>query len=445
MRLIAYFFPAVLLLSLAGCVTTGDSASQATPSQSGEAPTQVALFQPEPGLTAKQRLRKSIALLEVGQAGQAKAELQAYLTEQPRSKLASNLLQQIDADPLAELGKKHFIYKMEPGDSLSTVARQYLGDPMKFHLLARYNDLDNPSKIKAGQTIKVPGDKPAEPVREAGKPVPSDESAQPAAEETRTEPEVAATTEGAADGQAESGQDETEDAGEQTQTATRTEGDEAPAAQEEQATAEETEVERIQAVILKAEESAGAGDYQGAARHYEGGLVQFPDDVLIRQLAAANYLTFADQLSEKGRKEEAGTALQRAAELDPKSAEIKDRLAALARGEKADKIYLQGTEYLVADRPIDAFEAFTEALKLAPDHSAAGEERAKLVPVVTEQYHREAMTFFSRQDLDAALGIWDEKVLAIDPDYQPALLYRAQAIDLKQRLTDIPAEQPDRQ
>jgi len=44
--------------------------------------------------------------------------------------------------------------------------------------------------------------------------------------------------------------------------------------------------------------------------------------------------------------------------------------------------------------------------------------------------------------LDAALGVWDTKVLAIDPTYEPALLYRAQAIELKERLLDIPTDQP---
>jgi tetratricopeptide (TPR) repeat protein len=436
MRLVAYSCSAALLFALAGCVTTGDTPGEEASDQSGVERQQVALYQPEPGLAPRDRYLKSISLLEVGEAGQAKAELQAYLAEDPKgrySKRSKDLLMQIDADPEAALGKEHFIYRMRSGDSLSSVAKQYLGDPLKFHLLARYNDLENPSQMKAGQTIKVPGKRPAEPVEQA---------AQPKVEEPALEPEVAAESAGTAEEAAEGGQAETEDAGEPTEMAARTEGEVAPVVQEEQPTAEETEVEQIQAIILKAEESAGTGDYLGAARHYESGLVQFPDDVLIRQLAAANYLTLADQLSSEGRKDEAATALQRAAELDPKSTEINDRLAALARDEKANDIYLQGTEYLGSNRPLDAFEAFTEALKLSPDHSAAGEERAKLIPVVTETYHREAMTYFSRQDLDAALAIWDEKVLTIDPDYQPALLYRAQAIDLKQRLTDIPNEQP---
>jgi tetratricopeptide (TPR) repeat protein len=444
MRLLAYSCAAVLLVSLAGCVTIGGSTSQGTTDQSS-AETQVALYQPEPGLAPRDRYLKSISLLEVGEAGRAKAELQAYLAEDPKGRYANrskDLLMQIDADPQQALGKKHFLYEMLPGDSLSSVAQRYLGDPLKFHLLARYNDLENPSQMKAGQTIKVPGERPAQTVEEA---------AQPAEEEPAPEPEAAAATEspaedaGAAEEAAEGGPAETEGVGEPTEMAARTEGEAIQPPPPPPATAEETEVERIQALILRAEESAGTGDYQGAARHYEIGLAQFPDDVLIRQLAAANYLTFADQLKSEGRKDEAATALQRAAELDPKSSEIRERLAALARDEKANQIYRQGTEYLVADKPIDAFEAFTEALKLAPDHSAAGEERTKLIPLVTEAYHREAMTYFRRQDLDAALGIWDEKVLAIDPDYQPALLYRAQAIDLKQRLTDIPNDQPTSQ
>jgi hypothetical protein len=68
-----------------------------------------------------------------------------------------------------------------------------------------------------------------------------------------------------------------------------------------------------------------------------------------------------------------------------------------------------------------------------------------LAPVAVEEYHRKAMIFFRRQDLDSAVGVWDTKVLVIDPTYEPALLYRAQAVELKKRLSDIPSEQPAQQ
>ena len=119
----------------------------------------------------------------------------------------------------------------------------------------------------------------------------------------------------------------------------------------------ETEVEQIQSLILKAEEFAGSGDYQAAAREYESGLERFPDATMMKQLAAANYVTFADQLSSKGRLEEAGTALERAAQLDPASKEVQQRVARLERQGEANQYYLKGKEFLAADQSIEAFDA----------------------------------------------------------------------------------------
>jgi hypothetical protein len=37
------------------------------------------------------------------------------------------------------------------------------------------------------------------------------------------------------------------------------------------------------------------------------------------------------------------------------------------------------------------------------------------------------------QHLDEAIALWD-RVLAIEPDFEPAVVYRARAVELKQRL-----------
>ena len=479
MRPIAFLLTVLLLAPLAGCVTLGGSAEEAA-SDPMLADQQAMLFQPEPGLTPRDRYRKSLSLLETGQSGQAKAELRAYLTEAPDGRYAKrsrDLLRQIDVDPKAELGEAHFLYTMRSGDSLSSVAKRYLDDALKFYVLARYNDLDNPSQIKVGQVIKVPGEARPGAVQQAESPEPSAELEEQAAEVESEQEKLAATPEAEAseapaegDGEAEQPAEESQGAAmedqlaepseEQTaepsveptaepseeQIAERPSGeatDEAtmPPAEESETQVMETEVERIQQAILKAEEPASAGDFQAAARQYESAVKQFPDDVMIKQLAAANYVTFADQLMGKGRLEDAATVLERAAELDPKSAEVEERLAGLERRQKANEFYVEGKKHLAADEPVEAFEAFDQATKIDPNHPAVV-DRANLAPVAVEEYHRKAMIFFRRQDLDAALGVWDTKVLAIDPTYEPALLYRAQAIELKERLQDIPTDQP---
>ena len=114
------------------------------------------LFIPEPGLTVQQRLSKAIALLSEGNAGQAEAELRAYLGHKHRSKVARTLLKQIST-PVAEYYPSDFVaITLSNGESLSTIAKQYLGDALQFYALAQYNNIANPGKTTIGQVIHVP-------------------------------------------------------------------------------------------------------------------------------------------------------------------------------------------------------------------------------------------------------------------------------------------------
>ncbi|MBV1931959.1 MAG: hypothetical protein KUG71_09610, partial [Porticoccaceae bacterium] len=114
------------------------------------------LFVAETGLSSGERLRKAIDLLALGDAGQAQVELQAYLAEIGDSKIANNLLRQVEA-PVSDLYPEEFVeVPLEAGVSLSTLAKQYLGDALQFYGLARYNGITEPGKTVAGQVIKVP-------------------------------------------------------------------------------------------------------------------------------------------------------------------------------------------------------------------------------------------------------------------------------------------------
>ena len=54
-----------------------------------------------------------------------------------------------------------FRYTVQRDDSLSKLAQQYMGDRFRFYILAKYNDMASPSKLAAGQVIKIPGRAPA--------------------------------------------------------------------------------------------------------------------------------------------------------------------------------------------------------------------------------------------------------------------------------------------
>ena len=111
-----------------------------------------------------QRLANAAAdLLEVGNEEQALGEIQRALQADPANRLAQSLLKQIQTDPFTLLGREHFVYRVEPGESLSRIAGRFLKDVHLFYALARYNDIKVPRQLQGGQTIKVPGKQPPPP------------------------------------------------------------------------------------------------------------------------------------------------------------------------------------------------------------------------------------------------------------------------------------------
>jgi LysM repeat protein len=130
----------------------------------------------------------AVTQLQNGDEASAQRMLEQALALDSTNDLAKKLMEQIKADPQKELGAVFFRYTVQRDDSLSKIAQQYLGDRFRFHILAKYNDISNPSKLAAGQVIKVPGKappptaaRPAVPAAEA-----TDEAAKAAAIESAT-------------------------------------------------------------------------------------------------------------------------------------------------------------------------------------------------------------------------------------------------------------------
>lgn len=109
---------------------------------------------------AQRLANAAVDLLEVGLEEQALAEIQRALQVDPANRLAQSLLKQIQTDPQVLLGREHFVYRVEPGESLSRIAGRFLKDVHLFYALARYNDIKVPRQVQGGQQIKVPGRQP---------------------------------------------------------------------------------------------------------------------------------------------------------------------------------------------------------------------------------------------------------------------------------------------
>ncbi|HEV2539463.1 MAG TPA: LysM peptidoglycan-binding domain-containing protein [Frateuria sp.] len=80
-----------------------------------------------------------------------------------------------------------------------------------------------------------------------------------------------------------------------------------------------------------------------------------------------------------------------------------------------------------------ALERMDEALDADPGLPAAGADAQALRQQLVSVYHQRAIVLYRDQQLDQAISLWN-RVLSIQPDFEPATVYRARALELKQRL-----------
>jgi LysM repeat protein len=152
---------------VAGCATAPPTPPP-TPAPPAATPAPVAPVEPVlPPTEAKAQAQKmaieAIDLLQNGHEADARNVLEKATALDPANDLARKLLDQVEADAQAELGATFFRYTVQRDDSLSKIAQTYLGDRLKFYILAKYNDIANPSKLAAGQVIRIPGKAPSTP------------------------------------------------------------------------------------------------------------------------------------------------------------------------------------------------------------------------------------------------------------------------------------------
>jgi tetratricopeptide (TPR) repeat protein len=137
-------------LALTACETAPDARKPASPMLAEP------VYEPEPGLTPRERLLRALERLEEGDAERARVEVIAYLERVPRSAIAQDLLLQIDTDPAVYYPPSYQEVILQAGQSLSNVAKNYLGSAYEFYALARYNDIQRPKRVVPGQIVKVP-------------------------------------------------------------------------------------------------------------------------------------------------------------------------------------------------------------------------------------------------------------------------------------------------
>lgn len=414
---------------LAGCQLMEMWPRQPSPEQTPtltEAPSAVAAPVPttptsaasEPRLTASEYLARGIERLQVGDETSARADLERVLELRPRNRMARSLIEQMDADPEATFGDESFAYTVQSGDTLSFLAQRFLDDPLEFYLLARYNRIENPSLLRVGQTVRIPGRRPAvgkeitaaspEEAPAKGRPSPPGEPNEPEEGLAQTE-----ATEGKGEPAA---------------------GRMPPPERRPETPQEDPSVDYPVAKLLFLN-----GDYEGAIRLLENATTDEPS----RELLVRSYRRQAERFAADGRLPEARSVLASASALEPNNQEITMELAAVDDRIEANLLYEEGLAKMASGDFKKAYASFNQALVYQPEHSGANEKLAVVKETLIEGYLQEAAELFAEERIDTAIDLWD-KVLELDPDNEVATTQRAVALKTRERAggegtTDLPS------
>lgn len=122
------------------------------------------------------------SLLDQGQREAAKKRVAAALKRDHGNANLMLLRDSIERDPQELLGPHHVPYTVQPGETMSELAQRFLGNRLKSYQLARYNGIERPAALSAGEVLLIPHEpvhieppvrrveKPAEPQPAAPRP-----------------------------------------------------------------------------------------------------------------------------------------------------------------------------------------------------------------------------------------------------------------------------------
>ncbi|RRQ24431.1 LysM domain-containing protein [Guyparkeria sp. SCN-R1] len=266
--------------------------------------------------------------LQRGGYAPGRRDLARYLERHPGDMVARAVMRQLTADPEEVLGRQSHEYTVRPGDSYSALAARHLGDAGLFLILARYNDSENPSDLRVGESLRLPGPPRSS---DAGPTALADEG-QPARRQLERAP-------------------------------------------------------------IPSRQTAAA--------------LALPDAPLPSfQSAAAD----RDAASSGSSSNETGT--------------------------RAEQLQKEAMSLLADDRPGAALKRFEAALAEDEGIEPAATRAPALRERLVDEYHERAILRYRNQDLDEAIALWD-RLLAIDPTFEPARTYRARARELQRRVDQL--------
>ena len=348
-----------------------------------------------PIVTADDRVTNAITLLNHGEPARAKNELADALVIEPNNRSARKLMQQLNESPEEIFPEdQYFEYELRPNDTLISIAERFLKDPLDFYMLAKLNDIENPSQLIPGNVLKIPGENTSAMVNNVT-PSPTGLDAHKL-EETPSEPSNKAT----------------------------------PPPRYEKS-AEEIKFERAQVYFSEKRYKEAIALLRSSA--HDQSTTKSAD---MRELLGSCYLAYANSLVTKGDLLEAQAILESSTEDLPNNKALSTQLQTVKNNREAERLYHLGLLESQAGKQDLALETFSKAVELNPLHVQAKKQITDLRLTVIDEYYKKAMVLYRKQELSAAIEMWDE-VLRLDPNHELAKQYRAKALELKRKIEQL--------
>jgi tetratricopeptide (TPR) repeat protein len=101
---------------------------------------------------AEKHYRRGLELQDQGKYGKARHEFLTALRLWPDFPEVVELLKPFQPKPHT----RYVVHRVEEGEFLATIAQKYYNDPSKFGIIARFNDLEDATKLYAGMKLKIP-------------------------------------------------------------------------------------------------------------------------------------------------------------------------------------------------------------------------------------------------------------------------------------------------
>ena len=103
---------------------------------------------------AEEHYRTGLSFHQKGEYARARQEFLTALRYNPDHAAAADILK--DHELGGKRVKGYLPHTIQPDESISMLAQRYYGDYRKFHIIAEFNRLEDATKVKAGQQIRIP-------------------------------------------------------------------------------------------------------------------------------------------------------------------------------------------------------------------------------------------------------------------------------------------------